>query len=334
MGTMQVWEEIRLKPESGARALVEAYSERLYKLAYRLCSNSATAEDLAIRTIARAVRASGEFASEANYFSFLCSILVNLHRDDLRLKGANALVFVEDVPEVHDEVPNPAESLVAKSDADEVRAAVASLSPLLRETVVLRYYSGLSDFRRRLQEEREHRAISRDRILPRRLRKGTCQRPLRRHVQERPLLRPCAYGGGDSPQSQRRRRALLRSPGRHERVRRRGRRIAGRDRRVQGRRLVGVYGHKRQGPRRCRRSRRPLCDRDVRRRQAREQGGVRRQLLHIFRERREIPRQGRPPYVEAGVARNISDARVAVLGPEAGPSLTGRPCRCAAPSSR
>ena len=144
MGTMQVWEEIRLQPESGARALVEAYSERLYKLAYRLCSNSATAEDLAIRTISRAVRASGEFASEASYFSFLCSILVNLYRDDLRLKGAKSLVFVEDVPEVHDEVPNPAETLIAKSDAAEVRAAVATLSPLLRETVVLRYYSGLS----------------------------------------------------------------------------------------------------------------------------------------------------------------------------------------------
>ena len=87
---MHIWEEIRSAPESGAQALVAAYSERLYKLAFRLCSNAVLAEDLAMRTLARAVRAEGDFPSEAAYFSFLCTILVNLYRDDLRLKGANA----------------------------------------------------------------------------------------------------------------------------------------------------------------------------------------------------------------------------------------------------
>ena len=80
---MDIWEEIRSAPESGAKALVAAYSERLYKLAFRLCSDAAAAEDLAMRTLARAVRATGDFPSEAAYFSFLCTILVNLHRDDM-----------------------------------------------------------------------------------------------------------------------------------------------------------------------------------------------------------------------------------------------------------
>ena len=141
---MCIWEKIRSESESGARALVEAYSERLYKLAYRLCSNAAAAEDLAMRTLARAVRAEGDFPSEAAYFSFLCTILVNLYRDDLRLKGANALVFMEELPEREDERPDPAASLIAKSDAEAVRAAIAQLSPVLREAVVLRYFSELS----------------------------------------------------------------------------------------------------------------------------------------------------------------------------------------------
>ena len=141
---MHIWEEIRSAPESGAQALVAAYSERLYKLAFRLCSNAVLAEDLAMRTLARAVRAEGDFPSEAAYFSFLCTILVNLYRDDLRLKGANALVFMEELPERADERPDPAASLIAKSDAEAVRKAIARLSPLLRETVVLRYFSNLS----------------------------------------------------------------------------------------------------------------------------------------------------------------------------------------------
>ena len=141
---MDIWEEIRSAPESGAKALVAAYSERLYKLAFRLCSDAAAAEDLAMRTLARAVRATGDFPSEAAYFSFLCTILVNLHRDDLRLKGANALVFMEELPEMEDDRPGPADALIAQSDAEAVRRAVDRLSPILRETVVLRYFSGLS----------------------------------------------------------------------------------------------------------------------------------------------------------------------------------------------
>ena len=141
---MHIWEKIRSAPESGAKELVASYSERLYKLAFRLCSNVSQAEDLAMRTLVRAMRAERDFPSEAAYFSFLCTICVNLYRDDLRLKGANALVFVEDLPEQEDERPDPAASLIAKSDAEAVRTAIAQLSPVLRETVVLRYFSELS----------------------------------------------------------------------------------------------------------------------------------------------------------------------------------------------
>ena len=144
MAYMHIWEKIRSEPESGAKELVATYSERLYKLAFRLCSNASQAEDLAMRTLARAMRAERDFPSDAAYFSFLCTILVNLHRDDLRLKGANALVFMEDIPEREDERPDPAASLIAKSDAEAVRKAIGQLSPVLREAVVLRYFSELS----------------------------------------------------------------------------------------------------------------------------------------------------------------------------------------------
>ena len=101
-------------------------------------------EDLAVRTLARAVKAEGDFATEAAYFSFLCTILVNLRRDDLRLKAANALVFTDDLPDVEDARPDPREALAAKSDAEAVRLAVSRLSPVIRETVVMRYFGDMS----------------------------------------------------------------------------------------------------------------------------------------------------------------------------------------------
>jgi RNA polymerase sigma-70 factor (ECF subfamily) len=139
---VQIWEQ--LNTEEGAKGLVRDYAGRLYGLAYRLCGNAATSEDLAMRTIERAVRSSGVFASEKAFFAFLCTILVNLHRDDLRLKAANALAFMEKLPEAEDGHPDPAEALALKADAEAIRNAVGRLSPLLRETVVLRYYSDLS----------------------------------------------------------------------------------------------------------------------------------------------------------------------------------------------
>ena len=75
---MQLWEH--LDTEEGARALVRDYAGRLYALAYRLCGNAATSEDLAMHTIEQAVRTGGEFASEKAFFAFLCTILVNLLR--------------------------------------------------------------------------------------------------------------------------------------------------------------------------------------------------------------------------------------------------------------
>jgi RNA polymerase sigma-70 factor (ECF subfamily) len=139
---VQIWEQ--LNTEEGAKGLVRDYAGRLYGLAYRLCGNAATSEDLAMRTIERAVRSSGAFASERAFFACLCTILVNLYRDDLRLKAANALAFMEKLPEAEDGHPDPAEALALKADAEAIRNAVGRLSPLLRETVVLRYYSDLS----------------------------------------------------------------------------------------------------------------------------------------------------------------------------------------------
>lgn len=141
---MPIWEMIAANPEQGAKALLAAYKERLHAFAYRLCGSGSFAEDLTMRTMERAVRANGRFASEQAYFTFLCTILVNLYRDDMRLKAANALDFMEETPEMEDSRPTPADALAAKSDAEAVKYAISRLSPILRESLVMRYYGGLS----------------------------------------------------------------------------------------------------------------------------------------------------------------------------------------------
>jgi RNA polymerase sigma-70 factor (ECF subfamily) len=142
---MELWKYIRNDPVHGAKALVDGYGERLFKTAYRLCSNAATAEDLAARTIAQAVHHIDQYVADMSFFGWLCAILVNFYRMDLRRKGANVLVFADELPEREEERPNPAEVLEAKTDAQAIRAAVARLSPALREAVILRYFNELPE---------------------------------------------------------------------------------------------------------------------------------------------------------------------------------------------
>ena len=142
---MEIWDHIRQNPVQGAKALMDGYGGRLFKTAFRLCSNAATAEDLTARTIVQAVRFIDQFDETVSFFGWLCAILVNFHRMDLRRKGANALAFMEELPETVDESPNPAEVLETKTDAAAIRAAVAQLSPALRAVVVLRYFDELPE---------------------------------------------------------------------------------------------------------------------------------------------------------------------------------------------
>jgi len=124
---------------------VEGFGDRLFKTACLLCGNAATAEDLVARTFAHAIAKIGQFGEDVSFFGWLCAILVNFRRMDLRKKGANALVFPGTEPDAVDTRPNPAEELDAKDRAAAVRMAVASLSPALREVVILRYFNDMTE---------------------------------------------------------------------------------------------------------------------------------------------------------------------------------------------
>lgn len=142
---MNCWDVIEVDADAGARQLVASYADRLFGTAWRLCANASTAEDLVFRTLERAMTARDlRFPNEKAYFCWLCTILVNFYRQDMRLKGANALVFVETLPETEDERPDPGEEACLNADRASVREALAALSPLLREAAVLRYFEDFS----------------------------------------------------------------------------------------------------------------------------------------------------------------------------------------------
>ena len=140
---MEVWEEIAFDRERGAKRLVAELGDRLLTAAYQITQNSADAEDLVFRTFSQVIAKIAQYDGRSAFFTWIYRILLNFRRMDLRKKGANALVFMDQLPETEDPTPDPAEALALDSSAAEVRAGVARLPEPLREAVVLHYFEGL-----------------------------------------------------------------------------------------------------------------------------------------------------------------------------------------------
>ena len=124
--------------------LFAEFGERLYNTAFLMCRNASDAEDLVMRTLERAVSRFGQYDDTRALFPWLCGILTNFYRMNLRGKGRNALDFMSDLPEPADCRPDPAEVLAREADARAVHGAVANLPERYRTLVVLRYFDDMT----------------------------------------------------------------------------------------------------------------------------------------------------------------------------------------------
>ena len=137
---MEIWRQIALDRENGARELVAEYGDRLFRRALMLCRDEHAAEDLVFRTLERVVDKIGLYNPEMSFWNWTYTLMLNLFRTDLR----KMRVEVVDEPEMVDELADDGEAMSHIADAALVRRAVEGLSPALREAVALRYFEDRS----------------------------------------------------------------------------------------------------------------------------------------------------------------------------------------------
>lgn len=137
---MEIWDEIAADAQAGADRLVAEYGDRLFTAACQIVQDEMAAEDLVFRTFEQVIRHIGQYDGRSQFFSWMYSVMLNFRRMDLRKRGANALVFGEELPETEDPAPDPAEAMSIKSDAAAIRSAVGRLSEPLRTVVTLHYF--------------------------------------------------------------------------------------------------------------------------------------------------------------------------------------------------
>ncbi len=135
------------------RSIVMPHIDDAYRLAHWLTGNRTDAEDVVQDASLRAFRAIREYAG-GNPRSWLLSIVRNTAYSWLRKNRPTTVFTVEDLEAVELEQTKPGDSsgetpeatLIAKVDAEQLRAAIAALPSPFRETLVLRDIEGL-DYR-------------------------------------------------------------------------------------------------------------------------------------------------------------------------------------------
>jgi RNA polymerase sigma-70 factor (ECF subfamily) len=133
--------------------IVMPHIDDAYRLAYWLIGNDADAEDVVQDASLRAFRAIRGFAGGSSR-AWLLSIVRNTAYSWLRKNRAGAVVTVDDLEAVElaqvkpgdPDAETPEATLIAKTDVERLRAAIAALPGPFRETLVLRDIEGL-DYR-------------------------------------------------------------------------------------------------------------------------------------------------------------------------------------------
>jgi RNA polymerase sigma factor (sigma-70 family) len=133
--------------------VVMPHIDDAYRLARWLTGNSTDAEDVVQDASLRAFRAIRSFAG-GSARAWVLSIVRNTAYSWLRKNRPAAVVTVDDLGAVElaqakpgdPDTPTPEAALLAKIDAEQLRAAIAALPAPFRETLVLRDIEGL-DYR-------------------------------------------------------------------------------------------------------------------------------------------------------------------------------------------
>jgi len=133
--------------------VVMPYIDDAYRLAHWLTGNSSDAEDVVQDASLRAFRAIRGYAG-GSARAWLLSIVRNTAYSWLRKNRPTAVVTVDDLEAVERTQANPGDrdletpetTLLAQIDAEQLRAAIATLPAPFRETLVLRDIEGL-DYR-------------------------------------------------------------------------------------------------------------------------------------------------------------------------------------------
>lgn len=133
--------------------LIRPYERSVYKMALSFMKNEADAEDVAQEAFLKAFRKLADFRGQARFSTWLISITLNEARGRLRRQSTVRMESLDEAPEegghvspalLRDWREIPSEALERQEVRQMLQDAIANLTPLYREVLVLRDVEELS----------------------------------------------------------------------------------------------------------------------------------------------------------------------------------------------
>lgn len=124
--------------------LVSSHIGRVRAMIYPMVLNDADADDLTQDVFLRVAKNIDRFRGTAKFSSWLHRIAINTTYSFLRRRAKNPVDTTDDPPEQASRGSDPSDAIGMKEACDDVSAALAALSPILRSAIVLTSINGMS----------------------------------------------------------------------------------------------------------------------------------------------------------------------------------------------
>lgn len=129
------------------KTLLNTYWKDVFRFQMSKCKSEDEAEDITIKTFAKAFDKIDTYNNKYQFKTWLISISSNIFIDHLRKQKTTTISIHKDGSEVlkiTDEEPSPADKLINEQNLAQLKAYIKQLKPHYQEVINLRYFNELS----------------------------------------------------------------------------------------------------------------------------------------------------------------------------------------------
>lgn len=143
----EIIENARLGKESAFKKLLNTYWSDVYRFQFSKTNNEDEAEDITIKTFAKAFNKIDLYNDNYNFKTWLISISKNIFIDSIRGQKNETLSINKENSEVYDisdNEPTPEDKIIIEQNLAELLGYIKQLKPSHQEIIHLRYFKELS----------------------------------------------------------------------------------------------------------------------------------------------------------------------------------------------
>lgn len=136
-------ERFKKKEQKAFSEIIEAYSDRLYGIVYRMTGSRDDSLDILQNTFINAYKHADSFKEESSLYTYLAAIAINETRQHFRKEKKHIYLDLDYIDEERD-IPTHTDSRPSSDVIQKLTKAIENLPDIYREVIVLKDIDGSS----------------------------------------------------------------------------------------------------------------------------------------------------------------------------------------------